>query len=323
MTGKRADLAAEADGYIKSNPDFAKAGIADFEAYDAIRYSERTPEQDKLIWGIMLSGRGGSVGWKLQVLDRIEECYLEGPGYIESNIPRNPDRATRDALGKLMDEKQYLNIMSGEAASNAQSYLLYLAILVVLAVLILIAPPIVTDRTTDVHCLQYASRRGRHVLKSQLLASLISAFLLTTALLVVFGLIYSTNGTFALWDNGLNSFMTLDGTGVYFFEMTYGGSIILSVILIYGLSLSAAAAGVLLSRFSRNIITLLFKLIPAFAVLAAFAYALITSPFISWNLLYRLTPISGIAFLACGALTAACLAAALYVTRRENRIDVI
>ncbi|HWQ41529.1 MAG TPA: hypothetical protein VN456_05780 [Desulfosporosinus sp.] len=46
-------------------------------------------------------------------------------------------------------------------------------------------------------------------MNKQLIAVILSAFLLTTALLMVFGAVYSTNGTWPFWNNGLTSFLNI------------------------------------------------------------------------------------------------------------------
>jgi hypothetical protein len=96
---------------------------------------------------------------------------------------------------------------------------------------------------------------------------LLSAFLLTTLLLSVFGAIYGKNGTWVFFDSGLTSF--LNGF-IFWFNVTYGQYVLLYAGLLYMLCLGAAALAFVLSRFSRNLITLILKLIPLFAALVFF-----------------------------------------------------
>jgi len=191
-----------------------------------------------------------------------------------------------------------------------------------LAVLVFVSPLIVTDRAKNVHLLQYTAKHGRKILKEQLITVILSAFLLTTALLLVFGTIYSTNGAWPFWNNGLTSFLNLIVT-FFWFDITYGQYIAIYIALLYVLCLGAAAIAFMLSRFSQNLIALIFKLIPAFAVLGALCFSVFYCTFSSTNILYMGTSIIGIEPIICGLVLIAGLAVSLYIAQREKKVDVV
>jgi hypothetical protein len=100
-----------------------------------------------------------------------------------------------------------------------------------------------------VQLLQYTAKRGRELVKQQLIAILLSVFLLTTAVLFIFGAIYSTNGIWPFWNSCLTSFLSRSDT-FFLFDMTYGQYVIAYAVMLYILCLGAAAVAFLLSRFS-------------------------------------------------------------------------
>lgn len=103
----------------------------------------------------------------------------------------------KDRLAAIRETEEYRNIMNEYVYENTVAYSVNLAILSVLAVLTLVSPLIVTDRARHGHLLQYTAKHGRK-------AVLLSAFMLTTLLLAVFGRIYGTNGTWVFWNSGLS-----------------------------------------------------------------------------------------------------------------------
>lgn len=157
-------------------------------------------------------------------------------------------------------------------------------------------------------------------MQKQLIAVLLSAFVLTTVLLAVFGVIYGTNGIWVFWNSGLTSFLN---SYISLFEMTYGQYIMIYMILLDVLCLGAAALASVLSRYSKNRITLILKLVPVFAVLALLCYVVFENPFSLTHFLYRMTVIPGIESIVCGLVFLAGGTLALYLVRREKKVDVM
>lgn len=213
----------------------------------------------------------------------IRQYYDEIYIYVFRQIKYTLERLASEATSKkelarikeIRETEEYRNIMDGNVFDNTVKYTKYLAIL---SVLVFISPLIVTDRFRKVHLLQYTAKHGRRILKQQLIAIILSAFLLTTALILVFGAIYSSNGTWPLWNNGLTSFLNLRFSA-FWFDITYGQYILVYIVLLYMLCMGTAAVAFMLSRFSQNPITLLLKLIPAFAVLGALSVIVLVTLF--------------------------------------------
>ena len=216
---------------------------------------------------------------------------------------------------------EHHSILSYWTYSFTERYIVYFSVLLMLSVLILVSPLLTSDRHRGIHYLQYSSGRGREIMGSQLAATLLSAFALTTLLILIFGWIFSLNGTGLFWNNYINSDFNV---GVYtVFKMTYGEWVVSAVLLMYVLALSASVLAFILSRFSGNLITLIMKLIPAFAVLGFLCVKLFDRLFGMFNELYLTLRIFGAEAYVCGVLLIFAFLAVWLVLRREKRVDVM
>lgn len=315
----RAQLLAEMESYIKSNPVFAEAGIYSFEDYERVyEKSDPTEAEYKAIW-TLLGEECDFVRFKLQALQWIESQYANAPQYIQKLISETTDPKEVERLKAILQTKEYRNIMDGHVYDNTVVYAFYFAILAVLAVLVLVSPLLVTDRAGNLHLLQYTSKEGRRILQKQLLAVLLSAFFLTTILILIFGAIYSTNGTWVYWNSGLTSFLNRP---TFLFNLTYGQYILIYIVLLYVLCLGTAALAFIFSRFSQNLVTLILKLIPLFTVLTVLCAWVFKYPFTTQNFLYRALGLVGMEAFICGLLFLAAVAVSLYLVRREKKVEV-
>jgi hypothetical protein len=306
--------------HIQSNPVFAAAGIFSYEDYERLRGRDQLTEAENIAYWTLLGEESGFAQFKMQALEWIESHYHHYPQYtLPILMSGAANQKERDRLAAIKETEEYRNIMSGYVYENTVAYSVNLAILSVLAVLTLVSPLIVTDRARNVHLLQYTAKQGRSILQKQLAAVLLSAFLLTTLLLVVFGAIYDTNGTWVFWNSGLTSFLN---SYTFWFELTYGQYLVIYIVLLYVLCLGTAALAFVLSRLSRNLITLILKLIPVFGVLALLCGFVFVNPFSLGHVLYRTTGIPGIEPMICGAVFLAGAALSWHVVRRERKADV-
>lgn len=316
----REKLIAEMEMYIKRDPIFADAGIYSFEDYERVANQPTNSEvESKAIWAL-LGKEYDFVRFKLQALEWIESQYQFYPTYASQLISDSISAKEIERLTEILETKEYTNIMDWNVYENTVGYTVFLANLSILSVFVLVSPLIVIDRSRNVYLLQYSSKQGRKILQKQFIAVLLSAFMLTTILILIFGAIYSTNGTWIFWNSSLTSFLN---SHTFWFDITYGEYVVVYILLLYILCLSTAALAFLCSRFSRNLVTLILKLIPIFALLVLFSNNCIFihmfsfSHFLYWNLgLIGMEPIiSGIVFILC-------VGASLYFVRREKAIEV-
>lgn len=320
ISANREKVIAEMERYIKSNPVFAKVGISSYEDYERVDKKQNPTEAETEALWTLFGKESNFVRFKLQTIEWIENQYREYPRYVSELMSEATNQKEIDRLNAILETKEYTNIMEWEVYENTVRYTVYLAILSILAVFVLVSPLIVTDRARNVHLLQYSSKHGRKILQKQLLAVLLSAFMLTTLLILIFGAIYSTNGTWVFWHSGMTSF--LNGP-IFLFDITYGQYIVLYIVLLYTLCLGTAAMAFLFSRFSRNLITLILKLMPMFAVLTVLCLYVFNDPFSMNNSLYKALGMIGIEPLVCGGVFIVFLAVSLYFVRREKEVEVI
>ncbi len=310
-----AEISAQIEAYIKSNAAFSAAGIdtlADIEKI--VQKGGGTQLEDNAI-DILLGEESGYLLFKLQAIKDIEEDYLAGFHYPVHYLSEKEQLR----LTEIQYAEKYNNIMDGEVLEHTVIYTIHLAILAILAVLVLVAPLIITDRTQNLYLLQYTSKNGRKIFNQQFAAVILSAFFLTTALIFVFGAIYSIHGTKLFLNHGLISFL---GYNIFWFDITYGQYIVLYIIFLYLLCLGTAGIAFVLSRYSQNIITLILKLIPAFAALWPLCSGVLRNIFSSSNPFYRYTKIFGIEPIVCSLVFAAGLVASFYIVYREKKIDI-
>jgi hypothetical protein len=317
-------LITEAESYIKGNPVFENRGVYTYADYEYLRekqFGEASEAESSAYW-LLLSKECDFVQFKLETLERYEDGFTPYIASLEAGVTyEKTSERERARLTEIRDTEEYRNIMSRAVFENTVSYITSLAVLLILAALVLVSPIIVTDRMRKLHLLQYSAKQGRKLLAKQLAAVLISAFLLTTALLVVFGVIYSTNGTFAFWNNGLNSF--LNPYNIIMLNMSYGQYITALVVMAYLLTLGTSAFAFVFSRFSQNLIALLMKLIPIFIAVVLFCSNYVfDAPFARYNILYRRTGVVGIEAVVCAVILIAGFASSFIAARRERRIDV-
>ena len=206
-------MISEAETYIKNMRIFAEAGISTYEDFEKIneKKNQTTLESDAK-W-TLFGEECNFVGFKLQAVGTIEERYDNYPKYTLERLASEAKGEQELArVREIRETEEYRSIMDGWVFDNTATYTVNLSILAVLAVLVLVSPLIVTDRARNVHLLQYTAKHGRGILKQQLIAMTLSAFLLTTALILVFGAIYSSNGTWPFWNSGLTLSLTFEPT---------------------------------------------------------------------------------------------------------------
>lgn len=324
MKKEREALISEAEGYINTFPIFAEVGIYSFEDYeDNYNKDDITEREHEAIW-TLLREKGNFVRFKLQALDILEERYYNYPKYTLERALNSQDTPKREliCLQNIKEKEEYRNIMDGYSFENTVSYSIYLAIVTILTVLVLVSPLIVNDRSINIHLLQYSSKNGRRILLQQFISIIISTFMATTLCVLIFGYIYTINGTFVFWNNGLTSFLN-SRADFFWLDLSYGQYIILYVLLLYILSTGSAALAFVVSRFSQNLIAVIMKLLPVFGVLAFTSFAAFLSTFSNANFFYRFTGIPWLEPIACGLILLAGLTLSIYILHREKEIDVL
>lgn len=321
---EREPLITEAENYIQTMPIFANAGIYSYADFEAVwEKNSQTQEESDAKW-TLLGEKCERLGFKLRTLQHFEVNFDRTPQYIDADSPSIWDTFNeheRERLREIVQNNEHHAILTYWIYKITQDYTAYFSILLMLSVLMLVSPLVTSDHHDGLHYLQYSSKTGRKIMYSQLTAVLLSAFVLATLMILIFGGIYSQNGTALFWNASVNSAFN---PGMYsVFPLTYGQWLTAMTILMYALALGAAALTFILSRYSRNLITLIMKLIPVFTALLFLCIVVFNGLFEMGNLLYKVKHIAGTEAYVCGIVGILGLAAALFVAKREKRVDVV
>ena len=286
----------ELDNYFDTNPVFEEAGLADYKEYELLHekeYKDLTKEELKAIEA-MSGEQTNYVVFKLQSLDFITEelSYVEGPN----------------------------NIMSAYTFETTMDYIAGLTILVILLSLIMAAPVVVNDRMKNIHFLQYTSKNGRKIIIQQFKAVLISGLLLTTISILFFGRLLLRNDILTFWNNNVNSFLIIGVNSL--FDITFGNYLFWSILFIYLLNISVTFFAFIISRYSQNMITLIMKLVPVFALFTGVSALIFQWMFSPYNRVYQLISVAGIEGMIPVLLLLLAIMISIFVLKREKRIDI-
>ena len=210
------------------------------------------------------------------------------------------------------------SILPNETVETTWNYMGWLLIWMVFSACLLISPLLVRDKMRGMEQLQWASRQGRGILKSQLAAALISVLVLSAANLAVLGGIFFSQGVMAYRDCKMTSFVMFSTMRV---DWTYGAWVFVLVMIALLMTVGISLTAFFLSRCSNHYVAMLFKLIPLLVVGAALCKVVMTKPFAVWGMVYQVLPVGNIELvLAMAALVLGaglCVAAVRQQKRRQ------
>lgn len=287
LDGQRESEIGEFNALLKNIPDASAAGISDYDSF--IAFCEEYYD------GVMENGGHGD-----EASEYLISRIIGGTNYytidgIES-VMRKYDRLPKsqyDGFTTNFFEQEQSRILELEAMprgfipaysveNSTREYGKDLAVWVVLSVVLLLSPTLVRDRLYRMRQYQWSSRCGRSVLRVQLAAGLLSAFVLTSINIAVYGVPFAMKGALIFRDCPLYTFN--DG-GYTWFNWTYGQYLLVLIALVMALGLCAGALTLFLSQYSTGYVAMLLKAIPLFiAVGVIFGSWLLDGPFYFKNL---------------------------------------
>jgi len=338
-------IAIELDSFFIENAFYAEVGILSFDDLQAFReyygsrYEELSTEE---------RNRFRNVSLELGYIVRTEEygdltsenetpvayikinSYYNVVSFYEINIIgceerlahissfmewQPPSQREYQRLTEIRDSGELTSIMPQMTLFHTWRYARGLSVLVVLVTLVLVSSLVVSDRSSRVNWLQYSSKEGRKVFGKQFLAVLISALGATTVLVAVFiGVFAARTGVYAFWGNGINSFL---GATFHWLSITFLQYVLLMAGVMYLLATASAALAFVCSRFSINMIRLMFKIIPLFVVAVMVSNWVLDDflvVFVGGNVLLQAGVVLGLVVLAA--------AVGVFIVRRERLVEV-
>ncbi len=334
-------LQAEADRYIQASSvaeTYGLTGYTQFLAFEQesgeiAEYAEGSddPAQKQyadahLLRNYLTDAETNNIAGRIQATQgyiRAYEAWRENGADLKASarLSAETEREYKNAQTLFFSEdKAWQNILPWEAAEVTGTYFSHLLVWMALSLCILLSPVLVRDRMRMMRPLQWSSRRGRGVLNRQFAASALSAFILTTLNLLIFGGLFLTNGTMFFADCKLFSFMM---TGFTWGVWSYGAWCCALVVICYLVCLGVCGMICFLSNYSGNYITMLMKLIPLYVIVAVVSSKLVYYTFYYSNALYRLTRVPMTELAVTAAVLAGGAALSYIAIKKAGKEDML
>jgi hypothetical protein len=271
----------------------------------------------------------GSASFQLEYIDNTlvsaNDNYLAFKKmFDEGNFYEDIPAAGRSRIRDILQSSEMMNILPPyEFSSHAGEAFTYLTVLILLTICILFAPVVTRDNMSGVRALQYSSKAGRKTLRIQLFAMLTSAFLIALSEILVAFAVFA-RGTWATYiHSGLHSLFT--PYSYSWFAGTLEQWLICCAILILAISLATTFFVFILSKMSKNYISLLLGLVPMTAAFVFICIRLFAQPFSitsDSNPLYRYLPIPFAEAIVGGALFIVGAISASIMLMKQKRASI-
>ena len=340
IPGKKAALISEMDVIIAKETIFAENNIhsyAEYEAFADAGYSSDPHGEEGEIFSETVSEMRSKLDFgdseqtldewyaspliRLQTLTALESTYVDYEASLRNYIDRDSRPVVVRAAEKLLQIRN-ANLIRYDICSEFSLYATVVGIFTLVAVIILVAPLLTTDRLRKLNLMQYSSNIGRRIFRLQFAATAVSALVLSLLLIVAVYIPSLAAGAGKYWNAHI---MSLASHGMQLYNITFGQYALILAGMILVLSVGAACFTFILARFSANIVTLLIKAVLV-GVAAAGISALSVNMALSFNNIVFNTVFRGRLdapeVAVCGVVAVVGMIAAVVVTIREKRVDV-
>ena len=260
----REKKAQEAAKYLSTKEVLVKSGIHTYEDFESIyndekKYSNRKELEE--IYSKIVFEDDVYVFWLIQELDYFIERYENKDNWIGLGYENTAQKERHYEIINKGDGNSPLNFI---IIRNYNTLIFGIIILVLISIPILISPIFINDNKNKVNYLQYSSRIGRTIFSKKIIASVLSAIIITSIQLGILFIAYKANNTYMFWDCSISSYISDIAS---WFDITFGEYIILSVVLTYIVGVVTSVITILVSSNSNNYITAIGTQIPIMFVL--------------------------------------------------------
>lgn len=252
---------AKADEYIQSDQDFKKLGISSYQQFQEMRDTDSAIDE---VASRVIFDEGVDLFWEIPERERIiEDMELVNERYGYSFFEGGLNEKQEQRIQEIIDSGTVKAIFpSYPVEYNFRTISKSIAITILVSVLFMISPIFIRDYKNNMIGLQYSSKIGRGLFRKKLIAGMLSAFLITTVLAIVYYSLYSTNQIGMFLESGINSFMGQ----AYWYDLSFLQLIIMTIILTYVLTLSMGLLAIFVSSICKNYISIIGILLPLFVV---------------------------------------------------------
>lgn len=331
-------LEAEANGYLADNPLAIQYGLLTYAQFNAF-YEENVFN----VSGELTDAQQERHSAAMRLLNYLQddatsniagrlyatELYGQRYGYWQQQAEHTAQSSDETLTPKeyhhadtvfFGSDNAWRNILPAQLPQTTTDYLGYLLIWMTLSLCLLLSPLLVRDHLYRVSSLQWSSRHGRRILRTQFIATMLSALLLTTINLLIFGGLFLTNDISSFYPCRMFSFMD---TTFSWPNWTFGVWCLVLVALCYLIGLGIAAIVFFLSQYSSHYVAMLLKLIPLFVLTALLCPNLLKQAFYYTNPLYRLTHLPGIEAITAGFILLLGFALCFWALRRQRQQELL
>lgn len=256
------EIVADFDRELKNIPEAVEAGITDLESYLAAERDGSLYEIDRRayteLWQLFMTVND------FGIITGRYDSHIDGT----FGLRNSPHLAgyTPQAQARIIELEEAevrtgtISFMDHFVPEYTADWGRYLTVWSVLSVILLLSPTLVRDRLRRTNAMQWTSRRGRRVVRTQTAAALASSLLLAAVNLALYFIPFAQQGSLPLWDCPIYC----GSGGMPWFDWTYGQFILMLIGMHFLFALAAGGLAVFLSQFSSNYVPMLLKAVPLF-----------------------------------------------------------
>lgn len=253
----------KADQYIQQNDEWAEVGITTYQEFRDMDFGVNPAldeVRDKLIFE-----QGIDLFWEIPEREHIiEEMKFLEERYGYSYLAGTPTKQQDERIKEVVNSGTVYSIFPAyPVEDNFFSISKSIMITILVSILFMVSPIFLRDFKNNMVSLQYTTKTGRAIFKWEIVAGLVSSFLITTVLVVVYYGIYFTNDIGMFLKSGVNTFMG----STYWYDFTFLQLILLTIGLTYVLALFLSLIAIFTSSICRNYIAIIGILLPIFVLI--------------------------------------------------------
>lgn len=253
----------EADDYLINDKDAQKLGIDSYKELqeEESKYKGRNEEINALSSRIMFE-ENQYLFWELQARESMISCYRDMIYGTDNNTSEMEER-----IKEIESSPQINSVLSYEIMDNYNTLISNFSVLLVISIAFIISPIFLRDNKNKVNLLQCSSKLGRKIASKKIIASMVVTFLMTTLEIGGLFALYAKNNTLQFWNCSMNSRFS---STIYWFDLTFGEYIILSIILMYMVAFIVASLSLFVSSKVSNYVGLIGVQVPILGGLIMF-----------------------------------------------------
>lgn len=299
------DDVEKADNYLKSRKEFVEEGLETYEKFLNIDWVNPGKASD--LRADLFFNQSVDLFWELEERGRLLDMYE-----YKENIPNEITKQQQKRYEELIAQEKF-GIYPEVIIKRFKTFIVNIGISIFFSVVLVVSPTILKDRSRQLVPIQYATKKGRNLFKTKVLAGVIATIIVITALLSVYFSLYSLNNTSMFFDVRINTFIANES----WFDPTFFQFILLCIAGIYIIGLFFAVLSMTFASLVPNMVSLIGIQIPfVVGFLIIGLYPLLPEMFGMWYPKW----LSLISYCSLIIVATFCVAV---VWKREKKLDIL